>query len=414
MSGATSPANERAVERIQTADPLLVGVERAIDELPEMTPETVLTSGPPLAFNEYDSGQASAIVGGALYEGLASSREEAVEKLQAGDIEVRTCHEFGCVGSIAGITTASMPVFVVEDLATGEVGRCHFYEGESRHRLNYGSYNDAVHDQLTFIDEVIAPVLGSALEHLDGVELRPIIREALTMGDDMHSRNHAATPLLAQELTPAILELERSGALSPEKVDETLEHLRNCHYFFLRPAMAASKATAESAHSIDGSSVVSAMTFNCKEFAIRVSGLGDRWFRAPMPTIEGKYFEGFSEADLEYMGGDSVINATIGLGGLAQAAAFSLIEYQGGSSERMVERNEAMHRITLDEHPHYEIPYFGFRGVPTGIDVRRAVETGITPVMNMGIPGSQGGQIGAGCLEAPIACFEAALEALDG
>jgi len=34
--------------------------------------------------------------------------------------------------------------------------------------------------------------------------------------------------------------------------------------------------------------------------------------------------------------------------------------------------------------------------------------------MNMGIPGSQGGQIGAGCLEAPIACFEAALEALDG
>jgi hypothetical protein len=114
------------------------------------------------------------------------------------------------------------------------------------------------------------------------------------------------------------------------------------------------------------------------------------------------------------MGGDSVINATMGLGGLAQAAAFSLIEYQGGSPDRMVERNEAMYRITHGEHPHYEIPYFQFRGVPVGIDVRRVVDEGVTPVMNMGIPGSQGGQIGAGCLKAPMACFEAAVDALDG
>jgi len=413
MSGAISPANEQAVEQIQTAEPLLVGVKRAIDELPGMTPETVLTSGPPLEFDEYASGQASAIVGGALYEGLAASREEAIEKLRSDNIKIRTCHGHGCVGSIAGITTASMPMFVVKDLTSGEVGRCHFYEGESRHRLNYGSYNEAVHNQLTFITEVVAPVVGAALDRLGGIELRPIIREALTMGDDMHSRNHAATPLLAQELFPAMLELERSGELLSEKVDKTLEHLRNCHYFFLRPAMAASKATAESAHGVDRSSVVSAMTFNCKQFAIRVSGLGDRWFRAPMPTIDAKYFDGFSEQDLEYLGGDSVINATMGLGGLAQAAAFSLIEYQGGSPERMVERNEAMYRITLDEHPHYEIPYFGFQGVPTGIDIRRVVDEGITPVMNMGIPGTQSGQIGAGCLKAPMACFEAAVEALD-
>ena len=414
MSGATSTANERVVERIRTADPVLVGVERAIDTLPGMTTETVLTSGPPLEFDEYDSGQAGAIVGGALYEGLADSRAEAIEKLEAGDIAVRTCHEHGCVGSIAGITTASMPVFVVEDAASGEVGRCHFYEGDSRHRLNYGSYNEAVHEQLTFIDEVVAPVVGATLDHVGGIELRPIVQEALTMGDDMHSRNHAATPLLAQELTPAMVDLERSGTLTPTQVDQTLEHLRNCHYVFLRPAMAASKAIADSAHGIDGSSIVSAMTFNCQEFAIRVSGLGDRWFRAPMAPIEGQYFDGFSEDDLEYMGGDSVINATMGLGGLAQAAAFSLIEYQGGSPDQMVERNEAMYRITHGEHPYYEIPYFQFRGVPVGIDVRRVVDEGVTPVMNMGIPGSQGGQIGAGCLKAPMACFEAAVDALDG
>jgi hypothetical protein len=176
--------------------------------------------------------------------------------------------------------------------------------------------------------------------------------------------------------------------------------------------MAASKATADAAHGVEGSSIVTAMSFNCREFAIRVSGLGDRWFRAPMPAIEGKYFDGFSEEDVEYMGGDSVVNATVGLGGLAQAAAFPLIEYQGGSPRRLIERNEAMYEITVDRHPDYEIPYFEFRGVPLGIDVEKVVATGTTPVMNMGIPGKQGGQIGAGFLEAPMECFETAYEAL--
>lgn len=413
-SPSRAEANEAAVERIHASDPVLVGVERAGDELPGMTPRTVLTSGPPLDWAEYDRGQANAIIGGAIFEGLADSREDAIAQLEDGDITVASCHDYGCVGSIAGVHTASMPVFVVEDRASGRVGRCHFYEGHSRHRLNYGSYNDAVDEQLRFIDEVVATVLGRAIDLAGGVDLRPIIRQALCMSDDMHSRNDAATALLARELFPAILDLARTDELPQRKIDETLEYLRENQYVFLRPAMAASKATGDAAHEVDGSSVVTAMSFNCSEFAIRVGGLGDRWFRAPMPMIDGKYFEGFSEDDIEYMGGDSVINATVGLGGLAQAAAFPLIEYQGGSPQQLIERNEEMYRITLDQHPHYEIPYFEFRGVPTGIDVRSVVEEGITPVMNMGIPGKQGGQIGAGCLEAPMACFEAAYDELTG
>lgn len=401
-------ANEQTVERLHAADPVLVGIERAGDELPGMTPETVLTSGPPLDWSEYEQGQANAIIGGALFEGLADSREEAIEKLETDEITVASCHDYGCVGSIAGVHTASMPVFVVKDQASGRLGRCHFYEGHSRHRLNYGSYNDTVVEQLTFIDEVVAPVFDRAIDLAGGVKLRPIIQRALCMNDDMHSRNDASTALLAQELFPALLELARTGNLPDTKIDRTLDYLRENQYVFLRPAMAASKAMADAAHEVDGSTVVTAMSFNCSEFAIRVGGLGDQWFRAPMPMIDGKYFEGFSESDVEYMGGDSVVNATVGLGGLAQAAAFPLIEYQGGSPQQMVERNEQMYQITLDQHPHYEIPYFQFRGVPTGIDVRKVVDEGITPVMNMGIPGSQGGQIGAGCLEAPMACFEAA------
>ena len=52
-----------------------------------------------------------------------------------------------------------------------------------------------------------------------------------------------------------------------------------------------------------------------------------------------------------------------------------------------------------------------YLGVPTGIDIRLVVETGLTPTINTGIahkdPGV--GQVGAGVVRAPMACFEQAL-----
>ena len=50
--------------------------------------------------------------------------------------------EAGCVGSLAGIYTASMPVFVVENRAHGNTGYCNMYEGTDPRRLNYGVYDD--------------------------------------------------------------------------------------------------------------------------------------------------------------------------------------------------------------------------------------------------------------------------------
>jgi Protein of unknown function (DUF1116) len=201
------------------------------------------------------------------------------------------------------------------------------------------------------------------------------------------------------------------GGRSPEQARQLFDYLRSSDYFFLRLSMASSKVTADAAHGVEGASIVSAMTFNCRDFSIRVSGLGDEWFSAPLPRVEAKLFEGHSEDDIEFMGGESVINETVGLGGFAQAAAFPLQDYQGGSAERMAEMNLAMYEITVGEHPEYEIPYFGFRGTPTGIDVHRVVESGITPAMDIGVAGRGGGQIGAGILRAPLACFEAAVDA---
>lgn len=399
-------ANAEVLERLWASEPVLVDVRPALDVVPGMTPETVLTSGAPLAWDGYYGGQRSGLIGGALYEGLAGDAEEADALIRAGKIRIATCNEHGCVGSLAGIYTASMPVFVVENAKGGNRAFCNLFEGPSPARLNYGVYNDAVRTSLGFIGAVIGPVLGEAVRRAGGVPLRPIVRRALHMGDELHSRNTAATLLFTRELFPTLLELADERR---DEVRQTLEYLGSSDYFFLRLSMASSKATADAAHGVEGSSIVSAMTFSCRTFAIRVSGLGDAWFETPMPPMEPKLFDGYTSDDIEYMGGESIINETVGLGGFAQAAAFPLQEYQGGSAERMVETNLEMYEITAGEHPEFKIPFLGFRGVPTGIDVYRVVDTGIAPAMDIGVAGRGGGQIGAGVLRAPLACFEEAV-----
>jgi hypothetical protein len=391
---------------------VLVDIGPALEVVPGMTEATVLTSGPPLDSGEYTGGQRRAILYGAVYEGLAADLDDAERKVGSGEIEISNCHAHGCVGSVAVIYTASMPVFVVENRAFGNRGFCNFYEGESRRRLNYGSYDEGVEAGLRFIERTLAPTLREAVLLDGGIELRPIIRRAITMGDELHSRNTAATTLLLKALAPRLLELGLAGRVGADAVRETLAFMGASDYFFLRLSMAAAKATADAAHGIEGSSIVTAMTLSCKGFAIRVSSLGDRWFDGPHPKLEGKLFDGFTEADVEWIGGESHITETVGLGGFCQAAAFALQAYQGGSPQAMAALNEQMYEITVGEHPEFRIPYFGYRGVPVGIDVELVLETGIVPVIDGGLAGRGGGQIGAGILRAPMECFEAAGAAL--
>ena len=403
-------ANDLAFSRLGEADPVLVDIRPAIDVLPGMTPNMVLTSGPPMPWERYVGGQRDAVIGGALFEGLATDREDAVRKLERGEIVVDGCHDHGAVGSLAGIYTASMPVFAVENRARGNTGFCNMYEGTEPRRLNYGVYDEGVRSRLLFVQDTIAPVLAEAVRAAGGIPLKPIMRRALHMGDELHSRNTAASLLFTRELFPHLLRLDTAmrGA-----VERTVAALTEDHYFFLRLSMAAAKCTADAAAGIEASSVVTAMAFNCNNFAIRVSGLGETWFAGPHASIDAKLFEGHNEDEITWMGGESIIAETIGLGGFAQAAAFPLQNYQGGSAAAMVERNLALYAITVGENPDYRIPYLGYRGTPTGIDIHRVVGTGILPVMDIGIAGRDGGQIGAGIVRAPIECFEAALAAYE-
>jgi hypothetical protein len=403
-------ANLVAFSRLTGADPVLVDVKPAGEVVPGMTPTTILTSGPPHRWEEYTGPQRSALIYGAIYEGLAGSEAEAVERFAGGELQIEPCHHHGCVGSVAGIYTASMPVFVVQNAAGDNTAFCNFYEGESRRRLNYGTYGDDVRDRLVFIEEVLAPVIGDAVRVSGGIPLKPMMSRALRMGDELHSRNTAGTILFTRALFPHLLDAMPAQV---QLVRQTLTFLEESDYFFLRLSMAASKAAVDAAAGVEASSLVTTMSISCRGYGIRVSGLGGEWFVGPDAVVQGHFFEGFTADDLVWMGGESHVTETAGLGGFAQACAFPLQKYQGGTPEAMIANNLSMYQITVGEHPDYYIPYFQFRGTPTGIDIFKVVETGITPVIDGGLGGRDGGQIGAGVLRGPIECFEMAVAAYE-
>jgi hypothetical protein len=235
--------------------------------------------------------------------------------------------------------------------------------------------------------------------------------QAVRMGDEMHQRNIAASCLLARALMPHLASVDAP----PGVIARLAAFIAGNDQFFLNLAMAAGKASADPCLGIAGSTMVVTMARNGTDFGIRVAGLGDRWFTAPVEMPHGLYFPGFAAADANPDMGDSAIVETVGLGAFAMAASPAVAGFVGaGGLREAIAVTEEMAEICLGEHPQYRMATLDERGTPVGIDVRKVVETGITPLINTGIAGKMPGtgQIGAGTVRAPLQCFVRALEAL--
>ncbi len=403
-------ANAEAMRRLVAAEPVLVDCVPAAEAL-GLEPYTVLHAGPPIRWEAMCPPLQGAVVGAIRYEGWAAGEETAVDLAAGGRVRFEPCHHRGAVGPMTGIITRSMPVFVVENRTFGNRACATINEGLGR-VLRFGANDEGVLARLAWLRDEAGPLLGRALRRAGGIDLRPLMAQALWMGDEMHQRNVAASALLLRALGPW---LAREAAGPP--LVRVLEFVAGNDQFFLNLAMAAAKAAADPLLGVAGSTVVAAMARNGTEFGIRVAGTGERWFTAPVNTPAGLFFPGFGPADANPDLGDSAIVETLGLGGMAMAAAPAVARFVGaGGLGEALRVTEEMREIVLDEHPHFRVPTQDGRGVPVGIDVRRVVATGITPVINTGIAGRQAGlgQVGAGTVRAPLGCFTAALEALAG
>jgi hypothetical protein len=401
-------ANRVAVERLIEAEPILVDCAPARDAL-ALSDRTVLHAGPPLPWERACATMQTAILCAIRYEGWAQDDPAALDRVARGEIDVGPCHHRGAAGPMTGLVTPSMPVFVVENRRHGHRAFATINEGLGR-VLRFGANDASVIERLEWLATEAGPLLGTALRASGGIDLRAIMAKALSMGDEMHQRNIAASCLLIRALMPHLAR----AATDTGVLARVADFLSANDQFFLNLAMAAGKASADPCLGIEGSTMVATMARNGTDFGIRVAGLDDRWFTAPVNVPQGLYFPRFGPDDANPDIGDSAIVETIGLGGFAMAASPAVAGFvgQGGLTEAIAVTEE-MAEICLTEHAHFRIPTLGDRGSPVGIDIRKVVATGITPLINTGIAGKVPGtgQIGAGVVRAPLACFEKALEA---
>ena len=402
-------ANARACELYLAAQPKLVGLGSAREALPGMERRMILHAGPPIEWQRMCGPMQGAIAGAILYEGWADDAGDARKLAAAGDISFDPCHHHGAVGPMAGIISPSMPVWIVRDPASGKQTFSNLNEGLGK-VLRFGANSAEVIARLKWIEKTLAPVLRAGLEKLGEVELKPLMAQALHMGDEVHNRNAAASSLLIKRLVPALL---KSGAPAAE-LAAAIEFIAGNDHFFLNLSMAACKAMLDAAHGVAGSRVVTAMARNGVEFGIRVSGLGERWFTTPAPVVDGLYFSGYSKKDAAPDLGDSAITETAGVGGFAMAAAPAIVKFVGGTAQDALANTLSMTHITLRRNGAFTLPALDFAGTPACIDVRRVVDTGILPVINTGIAHREAGigQIGAGVTRAPLGCFTQAVSAL--
>ncbi|MCZ6533832.1 MAG: DUF1116 domain-containing protein [SAR324 cluster bacterium] len=403
-------ANEQALERILAAQPVLVDVLPAAEVIPELGEGMVLHAGPPIAWERMCGPLRGAIAGIAVYEGWAPDLESAEQLAASGGLDFHPNHHYGAVGPMTGLTTRGQAVLVVENRAFGNRAYCTLNEGLGK-VMRFGGNDAEVLERLRWISGTLAPALSAALGHVGGIDLGRIVARGLSMGDEMHQRNVACSSLLLRELAPALAATCRDSAV----LERIFSFIGGNDQFFLNVAMTLGKAVMDPVRGIPACSIVTTMTRNGTEFAIRVSATGDRWFTAPVEMPQGLYFPGFSAEDANPDLGDSTIVETIGLGGFAMAAAPAVAGFVGaGGSNDALDYTRTMGEITVGENPQWTIPGLDFAGVPTGIDIRKVVDSGITPVINTGIahrePGV--GQVGAGIVRAPRACFQGALLAL--
>ena len=402
-------ANADAFSRLVGGEPMLVDCVPAGEAL-GLADRVVLHAGPPLEWARACEPMRGAILCAVRYEGWARDDGEALWLVERGEVLLAPCHHHGAVGPMTGMVTASMPVLVVENRRFGNRAAATINEGLGK-VLRFGANDDSVIDRLRWLADEAGPMLGAALRSVGGIDLRALMAQAVRMGDEMHQRNVAASSLLARVLMAPLARVAPDGAA----LARLAAFIAGNDQFFLNVAMAAGKALADPAGGIPDSTLVHTMARNGTDFGIRVSTFGDRWFTAPVNMPAGLYFPGHGPDDANPDLGDSAIVETIGLGAVAMAAAPAVARFVGaGGVAESLAATAAMHEIVHDEHPHFRVPALDERGTPAGIDVRRVVETGITPLINTGIASRKAGvgQIGAGVVRAPLACFTGALEAL--
>ena len=312
----------------------------------------------------------------------------------------------GGVGSIP----ASLPVMVLEDRANGNRAFHFLMEGFGR-TLVLGMYDDEVEERLGWFRDELGPALDAAIGALGGIDCRALMAEALRRGDELHNRNSAATSMFAESLAVGF----GSAGVARATQERTFALMRENSQFFVPVPLAAAKLALDAADGIEGSSLLVGCGANGRDCGIKVAGLSGEWFTAPAEVPEGVLFDGFGDGDAGPSCGDSLLVECYGLGATVLLAAPAFWATVGVDQARARRITEAAATIALGTHSDYRVAALEDRGAPIGVDVRRVLQTGTRPTIDIVMvhPEPGRGVVGFGLTQPPMECFEAAVAAFD-
>ena len=410
LAGKIDVANALAVNRLIDADPVWEDVRPAGEVLEGMEDYTVTHSGPPIAYEDMVRLHQRGMVSACLFEGWAKTEAEAIRLIESGKLKIMSALDTNTSGSGTGIITKSVAMLVVRDRNTGKIAATFPAEGVVHQGgfCGWGLYSEGIAENLRVIREELMPPIVVALKQMGGVHLKPILAQSMQMGDENHTRQTTSDLLLEHELVPQLMQLD----LPKEQVLAAMKYLVETPRFFHNLGQGASRAAMLSNVGEEYSTMVTAACGNGVTFGIKLAGMGDEWFTAPSPMIEGKYNDPNASRDDQIPWcGDSCVVECAGLGGLAAAASPIVCNLRGMKLKDAVAQTREMEKICVKKNYNYPIPNMDFDFLPVGIDIRKVLATGISPVIHGGMFNKEGGLIGAGMARIPMECFEKAMRA---
>ncbi len=270
-------ADEVAFARVFGARPAWIGVT-TLAELVGESERVILHAGPPFGdFTEIPKPVLNSAYTACVYEGWATSLEDAEPLLRSESVRLAAAQDYDVVVPLAGVASPSMTVQIVEDLENPNNRAFSPLNEGTSHALRLGIRDASLIELHRWLNSNFARTLKSGLS--TPIELVPIADQALMAGDDCHGRTVAGSCRLAEILAPRFPS-NQAGKEARSFVDAAPP-------FFLNLWMAATKVLLNAGRGIQKSGLVTVAGGNGQTFGIQVSGRPGHWFTTHAEAPKG-------------------------------------------------------------------------------------------------------------------------------
>ena len=383
-AAAIDEANAEVVRRLDTGVPLLVGLAPAAEVVPGLGERTILHCGPPIGWADVCDPLRRSIRAAVMAEGWADDPDEAGALVEKGEVTLEPANHHDTVVPMASAIGPSAWVWIVENRDGGTRAFSGINQGPGEVPW-FGRETPAAVERLRFLRDVAGPLLnqavGAAVEAGGPIDVFAVAAQGLQMGDDVHMRTQASTNLLIRTLLPHLLALD-----SPARVDLG-RFLAGNHLFFLNLAMAAARsltAWAQRRRGVEHHRRHGPQRHDLRRPPARRPTSGTSPRRRPSATPSTTPVRARTRAP--------PTSATRRCSSSSASAARRRPvprRWPASSAGRWptpIRLTEDMDRICAGRSSRFKLALLDFRGTPIAVDVRRVVETGITPRINTGDP----------------------------